>query len=978
MPYEPSEATQATITRLLSNLEHGSRDALDALLPLIYDELRSLAHWQRLRWRGAHTLGTTALLHEAYLKLVNQRRIAVKDRAHFFALASRAMRHILCNYARDRHAKKRGGAFDLVELDSSVDVASGDPTSRDGAAERLLALDAALARLEEVHPRRSRVVECRFFGGMTVENTAAALGIAPRTVKRDWAAAQDWLRREIIRVEQGEGAPQTLDELAADALPPLLEAFALADRSELPAGERVGQYEIVATVGRGGMGVVYKAYDARLDRHVALKFLPSPLAADAAARARLMNEARAASALDHPNICTVYDIGELDDGRVYLALAYYEGETLEAKGRGGPLAVDEAVAITRQIAQALRAAHRRGIVHRDIKPSNVMITDEGMVKILDFGIAKLREGDMPAEAAAMGTLPYMSPEQTTGAGADARADLWSLGVVMYEMLTGRLPFEGADPQRLVHAIRHEPFAPAAARRPSLPPPVVRIIETCLRKDPAARYQDAAEVLAELSAFGGPAAAAPVPARRVAIVPLGSALSVAEDGYLADGIAEDLITRLSGLSGLHIIARGSALALRERHEAAAQIGAELGADTIVRVAASRSGEDLGIGAEVVDVARGEPVWRTELEVSLSELETAVRTLAWQITSELAVQVHGDEGRQLARSGTESGAAYALYLKGRYFWNKRDRTNIQQARDNFQQALDLDPVFPQAWAGLADTFTVLGGYLLLQPEEAYPRARAAAEQALALDDGLAEAHASLATVLADFYWDWRAAGQHYRRALVLNPGYATARLWYAGFLRDLGQFEEALVQVRTARDLDPLSLPVQAAEGITLYVARRYPEAVAVYRKLLGITPSFTYAYFLLALALTQQRNYAEALACLQKAEEWGGAIADVRALTGYVHTALARPAEARRMLEALDDPLSPQHATPFHRAYVHLGLGETDRALQLLEQARDARAKQVRLLRVEPAFDPIRGEPRFRALLESVGLTDDAVARALAP
>jgi tetratricopeptide (TPR) repeat protein len=289
-----------------------------------------------------------------------------------------------------------------------------------------------------------------------------------------------------------------------------------------------------------------------------------------------------------------------------------------------------------------------------------------------------------------------------------------------------------------------------------------------------------------------------------------------------------------------------------------------------------------------------------------------------------------------------------------------------------------VFAPAWAGLADTFTVLGGYLLLQPEDAYPRARAAAEKALALDDGLAEAHASLATVLADFYWNWREAGQHYRKALSLNPSYATARLWYAGFLRDLGQFDEALAQARAARDLDPLSLPTQAAEGITLYVARRYPEAVAVYRNLLEITPTFTYAHFLLALALTQEQDYTDALASLQEAEKWGGAVGSVRGLSGYIHAALGHDDEARRLLEALEHSGSADQPTWFQRAVIHVALGETGPALDLLEQALDRRDKQLRLLRIEPLLDPIRSEPRFHALLERVGLTDESVARALEP
>lgn len=978
MANEPSEATPETLTRLLSDMRHGSRYALDALLPLVYDELRILAHRQRQRWRGDHTLGTTALVHEAYLKLANQEGVRASSRAHFFALASRAMRHILCNYARDRQAKKRGGDFEIVELDSSLDQAADESGSTDQYAEQLVALDAALARLEQVHPRRSRVVECRFFGGMTVVDTAAALGISPRTVKRDWAAAQDWLRREVsLLQQQPEEAAQTLDDLAANALPPLLGALAQPEGEELRPGQRVAQYEVVATLGRGGMGVVYKAYDARLDRHVALKFLPSYLASDDAARARLTSEARAASALDHPNICTIYDIGELEDGRMFLALACYEGEILKDRIATGPLAVEDVVAITAQIAQALSAAHGRGIVHRDIKPSNVMITTDGMVKILDFGIAKLREADL-TQGPAMGTLGYMSAEQLRGETTDARTDLWSLGVVVYEMLTGRRPFEGADQQRLMQAIRTEPVTPLAELRAGLPPQLVRVVETCLQKDPEARYRNADELLAELPGPETRAGRSSVPFRRVAVLPLESPTSAADEGYLAEGIAEELRGRLSGLSGLQVIARTSTTQFRESGKDAAQIGSELGADTIVQGAVARSGENVSITLQLVDVTRSDPLWATEQNVPISELQNALRAMAWQITSELAVQVYGDERRQLAREGTESAAAYALYLKGRYFWNKRDRTNIQQARACFEQALDLDPVFARAWAGLADTFCVLGGYLLLQPEDAYPRARAAAEQALAIDEDLAEAHASLATVLADHYWNWSAAGEHYLRAVTLNPSYATARLWYAGFLRDLGEFDEALIQVRAGRELDPLSLPAQAAEGITLYVARRYPEAVAAYRRLLEITPTFTYAYFLLALALAQERRYAEALASLQKVGNWGGGVADVRGLSGYIHATLGRHVEAREMLEALDDPASEQHATPFHRAIIHVALGESDRALQLLEQAHDARAKQIRLLRIEPMLDPIRGEPRFQALLEKVGLTDAAVARALAP
>ena len=415
MANEPVNDTR-TITRLLGEMKLGSRDALDALLPLVYDELLIVAHRHRLRWHGDQTLGTTALVHEAYLKLVHQEAVVADGRAHFFALASRAMRHILVNYARDRNARKRGGDFKRVEFDTAADAAH-ESAADDAHGERLLTLDAALSKLELSDPRRSRVVECRFFGGMTVEDTAAALGISPRTVKRDWAAAQEWLRDEMNRTQesQPEASLDTLTRLAADALPPLLDALANAGPDVLQPGERVAHYEIVGTLGHGGMGVVYQAYDARLGRHVALKFLPALLSSNETARARLIAEARAISALDHPNICTIYDIGELDNGAIFLALAYYEGDTLKQRIERQPLPVAEVVIITEQIAQALDAAHRRGIVHRDIKPSNVLTTTDGTVKVVDFGIAKLRDAEATKQGATMGTIAYMSPEQTRGA-----------------------------------------------------------------------------------------------------------------------------------------------------------------------------------------------------------------------------------------------------------------------------------------------------------------------------------------------------------------------------------------------------------------------------------------------------------------------------------------------------------------------------------------------------------------------------------
>jgi TolB-like protein/tetratricopeptide (TPR) repeat protein len=478
-------------------------------------------------------------------------------------------------------------------------------------------------------------------------------------------------------------------------------------------------------------------------------------------------------------------------------------------------------------------------------------------------------------------------------------------------------------------------------RDGVPPLLLRLVETCLRKERDARYRDADELLADLRAIELPAGARSAPGRRVAILPLTSSGADAADVYLADSITDEMVARLSRIGGLHVIARASTVSALERSGDPTEIGGSLGVDRLVRGTVARVGGDVQVALEMVDVERANTVWTVEQRVPLARLESALRTLAWQVAGELAVQVYGEERRRLARQSTDSPAAYTLYLKGRYFWNKRDRSSMQQARGCFEQAIDLDPVFAQAWAGLADTFCVLGGYMLLQPEDAYPRARAAAERALALDDELPEAHASLATILADHYWDWPDAGRHYRRAIELNPSYATARLWYAGFLRDLGQFDAALAQVRTAGELDPLPISIRAAEGITLYLARRHAESSRCSAGWSKSRRRSAYVHFLMALPLVQQGAYVEALRSLEQAEQWTGRSADIRSVSGYIHGIMQATARRRAlMLEALDDPALQQHTTPFHRAVIHVALGDHgDGALALLERA-CARARQA--------------------------------------
>ncbi len=764
-------------------------------------------------------------------------------------------------------------------------------------------------------------------------------------------------------------APDYLEQLAGEVLPAALGAFVEEAPEEIPAGQRIAHYEVLGRLGSGGMGVVYKAYDRRLDRLVALKFLPGHLAADDAAKVRLIYEARAASALDHPNICTVYDIGETE-GRLFLALACYEGETLKQRIARGPRPVNEVLEQVRQVTDGLRAAHRRGIIHRDIKPSNVMLTGEGAAKILDFGIAKVEGTDLLKEGRAAGTIAYMSPEQTRGEAVDGRTDLWSLGVVLYEMLTGRQPFRGEDIRTVINAIRYDEPEPVQQLRPEVPALLARLVETCLKKAPAERYQRAVDVLADLRAIETRSTAGGERSpqfRRLAVLPLSNFSPNPDDDYLAGGMTEDLIDRLSKLRGVRVIARTSVKSYKDATENTTKIGRELDVKTLLKGSVRKIGDQVHLTIHLVDTNRNERTWAAEHSVVLEDVPTLLQSIAQTVASELHEQIPSNELRQLVKTGTDVPEAYTSYLRGRYFWNKRDGASVQQARAYFQQALDLDPTFARAWTGLADAFSLLGSLSVLPPEEAHPRARAAARKALEIDDELAEAHASLATTLADYYWDWEAAGQHYRRALALNPSYATAHLWFAGYLRDLGNFDEALAEVRMARELDPLYLPAQAAEGLTLHFARRYEEAIALHLKLLDINPSYTIAHFYLGLSYVQQGRFEETIAALHRAETRGAIVPDVKGLFGYTYARMGNHTEARKMLRELDQLANEKYAYPFHRAMIYVGLNEKDHALEYLEKACEERVRLVRLMNVDPFFDPLRPDPRFRTLVEQVGL-----------
>ncbi|MEA2692129.1 MAG: eukaryotic-like serine/threonine-protein kinase, partial [Acidobacteriota bacterium] len=624
-------------------------------------------------------------------------------------------------------------------------------------------------------------------------------------------------------------------------------------------GSSVAQYRILEQIGSGGMGRVFRAEDTRLLRTVALKFLPPALTRDPVAKGRFLKEAQAASALDHPNIATVHELGESADGQLFLAMACYDGETLRARIERGPLPVHEAALLAAQVAAGLSRAHQRGIVHRDIKPSNLMVTPDGIVKILDFGIAKLmgQEG-LTREGLILGTLAYMSPEQASGREIDHRTDIWSLGVVLYAMLAGHPPFRGESDRLLVDGILHRQPEPLRRVRPEVPAELERLVGRMLAKDPAERPETMDEVRAGLGVSSvaleistrrlaprrarrwgrwaaGTAAAIlvaglaafaprPAPGRRalpsapaagraarpsIAVLPFENLSRDSEQDYMADGLTEALTTDLAKIGGLKVVSRTSSEHYKATAKPLPEIASELGVDNVLEGSVLKVGGRVRISAKLIEARADRSVWAESYDREMSDILALQSEVSRAIVRETQVQLTPQDQARLALGPTRTvqPEVYEAYLKGRYQWNRRNREGIEKAIAYFEQATAKDPTYAPAYAGLADAYNFMS-YLRVSPE-AMPKARAAVLKALALDDALPEAHASLGNILFDEDWDWAGGERELRRALELNPNYATAHHWYWAALVILGRWPEARREIELAHELDPLSLVIETA-------------------------------------------------------------------------------------------------------------------------------------------------------------------------
>ncbi|UCH65765.1 MAG: protein kinase, partial [Ignavibacterium sp.] len=714
-----------------------------------------------------------------------------------------------------------------------------------------------------------------------------------------------------------------------------------------------------------GMGVVYKAQDTKLDRLVALKFLPPHLLSDKEAEERFISEAKTASSFDHPNICTIHDIGKTDDNQLFIVMAYYEGETLKKKIERGPINIKEAIDIVSQVAEGLKRAHKKSIIHRDIKPANLFIKNDGTVKILDFGLAKVStKSQLTTMGTTIGTVAYMSPEQTKGNEVDSRTDIWSLGVVFYEMLLAELPFKGDYEQAIIYSILNE----EPALLTSLPAVLKRILGKSLQKNPVNRYQATKDLIEEFKAVdkSGSSIQEKNVIQTVAVLPFANMSNDKEQEYFCDGMTEDIINDLAHLEGLQVVARTSSFAFKDKNLDIREIGLKLGAHSIVEGSVRKAGNRLRITAQLVNVADGYHLWSERYDRELEDVFVIQEEISNSIVNELKIELTGEANPPVVMRSTNNLEAYDLYLKGRYFWNTRQSGGMEKAKQHFEKALTIDPTYALAYAGLADYYNIMGWYEYSPPMECFPKAKQSALKAIELGDKLAEAHSALAFAKWTFDWDLRSAEKGFKHALELNPNFSTAHMWYSNFLVMTGRTKEGFVEIEKALTIDPLSLNIKACSGGMFYLAGQYDRAVNQCKNTLEMNPDFELARQILTLTYEQQSNYNEAI------DEGEKICQDFKspqhiATLGYAYARTSNYAEAKKSLDKLINLSQKEYVSSYQIASIYSGLDDIEHALEWLEKAVKERSTKLVLVMVDPMFKNLHADARFKEILRKIGL-----------
>jgi serine/threonine-protein kinase len=822
------------------------------------------------------------------------------------------------------------------------------------------------------------------------------------------------LRGEVQALLDADAATAEISHRWPAASQSLLAELRLglsADPAEPPfaVGEHLGPYRILALLGSGGMGHVFRAHDSKLQRDVALKVLPRVYEVDPDRLARFEREAQALAALNHPHIAAIYGIEE-SHGRQALVLELVDGVTLAARIATGPLPVREALTLARHIAEALHAAHEKGIVHRDLKPANIKVTPAGVVKVLDFGLAKAAREAAPATVAdapalpgntqagvIVGTASYMSPEQARGHGVDPRTDIWAFGCVLFEMLAGRRAFEtdgAADPIATV-----QDAEPDWTRLPARTPARVRqLLRRCLEKDPRKRPQTIAEaravidgLLARRVGLGTAAAVAVLagvamavsygtitrapstvvspPPVVLAVLPFANHSGDADQEYLSVGLTDEIASELARLQPdrLRVIPRATTTRYHQSRRGPSRIGADLGANYFIEGTTARSGERIEIGVRLVRGSDLTEVWSQHYERHKQEIPIVEADVARSIAREVSLILRPEQRARLDRRAAIDPDAYEKYLRGRFFLEKRTEQGLRRAVEEFQAATERYPEYAAAHAGIAGAYILLSYYAHLSPEQAYAGARAASATAVKLDDQLAEAHVMLAGVYSDYDLQWRTAETEYREALRLDPNYSTTHQWYANLLIGLGRRDEAQSHILRARELDPLSLIIQVNVANIFLLSRDYDRAREECRKAIEMDENFVTARWILGRAEQLLGRYDAAVAEFEHGLKLEPDNTVLRAALARAHAAAGATARAQRMMAELERTSTRRYVSALDLASVHAALNQQDQAFSLLERAVRERANRIAFLSVDPAYDTLRGDPRFDRLLRTVNL-----------
>jgi serine/threonine protein kinase/Tfp pilus assembly protein PilF len=788
---------------------------------------------------------------------------------------------------------------------------------------------------------------------------------------------------------------------------------------DLPQGTLISNYRIISKLGEGGMGEVFLAEDPTLERKLAIKMLTNECCENADRLGRFMQEAKAASALNHPNIITIFEFG-IHRETHFIATEFIDGRELSHVLAAETLPLDEVLDIAIQIASALTSAHAAGIIHRDIKPENIMVRSDGIVKILDFGLAKLTNmrrvkerkkagkedqtliavSPLHTDSASpktipglvMGTPKYMSPEQARGIDLDQRTDIFSFGVVLYEMLTNTQPFDGETISDVIAAVLTRDPRPLREVKPELPQEIEKIVDKLLRKQKRERYQTASDLFNDLDELKQELQALrrlertgktnpgirhgldsktysigqPDLRNSIAVLPFVNMSTDQGHDYFSEGLTEEIIMNLSKVQMLRVVPRGSTVHFVNEGKTHKEMADALDAQYLLEGSVRRQGKDLRITAQLVDTDNQAYLWSETYRGTIKDVFEIQEKVATEIVLALQLRLSPDEKQILGKRYTENTEAYQLYLQGRFFWNKRDEDGLKTAIIYFEKAIEMDQQYALAWAGIADSYTLLGEFGTIQRKELYPLAAAAVKRALEIDDQLAEVHTSFAILLMLNEWDWVNSKREFKRALELNPNYATAHHWYSLWFLSMGDLEKSTRMIQRASELDPVSQAIIKDIGMARYYDKQYDDAIEMAKKTLELAPDYPAAHRLLSLTHQAKGQFDEAIA---ENRIWGdltGNRVETKFCLAQIYAVSGRREEAKSLAEEVKRQSGIDN---IYRglALIHVGIGEDDIAFDMLEKSFDLREESLLNLKVDPKLERLRSDPRFAALLRKMGV-----------